>query len=401
MATRNRYARFFNKKTNAAVQSQASLPAHSSSTLTKSVSYSSLAANLSQVLMLAVVVVGYVYTVRPVFQKEVISEDLARLQIDQRKLQQQMEKQTDSLLAGEAKNRALADERSSIEGQILVLNQKIAASEKSERDAKARAQKAAAEAMTAESTLARLQSQHYNLKLSSLLGQQELPSNLGLMLQRTWQSLSVDIFDEKAPDAVAQKLKSTQVQPLDLANSTLKQLEASAAKHSRDPGGSSDALLAQNYKKGITEHAAELTCPSPPYEQWQVAFQSALSETSQPIRTCIDEAFKQRAIREGWNPSQVESLQKSDFWKQQEGSYRVSCEFSHVYTVKIAFDDAWKAADEPCEERRISVNDIVMGSPVVKKLKVLSIHLPPTPDELTRKVKAQADKATEGDRRYE
>lgn len=284
MATRNRYARFFNKKTNAAVQSQASLPAHSSSTLTKSVSYSSLAANLSQVLMLAVVVVGYVYTVRPVFQKEVISEDLARLQIDQRKLQQQMEKQTDSLLAGEAKNRALADERSSIEGQILALNQKIAASEKSERDAKTRAQKAAAEAMTAESTLARLQSQHYNLKLSSLLGQQELPSSLGLMLQRTWQSLSVDIFDEKAPDAVAQKLKSTQVQPLDLANSTLKQLEASAAKHSRDPGGSSDALLAQNYKKGITEHAAELTCPSPPYEQWQVAFQSALSQTSQPIK---------------------------------------------------------------------------------------------------------------------
>lgn len=75
--------------------------------------------------MLAVVVVGYFYTVRPVFQKEVVFEDLARQQLEQRKLQHQMEGQAESLLAGEAKNKDLADQRASIEKQIVTLNQKV------------------------------------------------------------------------------------------------------------------------------------------------------------------------------------------------------------------------------------------------------------------------------------
>lgn len=56
----------------------------------------------------------YIYTVRPVFQEELISEDLARLQIEQRKLQQQMDKQTETLAAGEARNKELANQRSAI-----------------------------------------------------------------------------------------------------------------------------------------------------------------------------------------------------------------------------------------------------------------------------------------------
>ncbi|MEX3777049.1 hypothetical protein [Pseudomonas sp. MYb118] len=81
-------------------------------------------ANASQVLMLAVAVVGYFYTVRPVFQKEVVSEDLARLQLEQQKLQHQMEGQAESLQAGEAKNKDLADQRASIEKQIVTLTRK-------------------------------------------------------------------------------------------------------------------------------------------------------------------------------------------------------------------------------------------------------------------------------------
>lgn len=75
--------------------------------------------------MLVVVVFGYIFTVRPVFQKEVVSEDLARLQIEQRKLQQEMGKQTESLAAGEARNKEMVDQRFAIEGQIATLNQKV------------------------------------------------------------------------------------------------------------------------------------------------------------------------------------------------------------------------------------------------------------------------------------
>lgn len=332
--------------------------------------------------MLIVVVIGYFYTVRPVFQKEVVSEDLARLQLEQRKLQQQLKKQSESLQAGEARNKALADERSAIEGQIVALNQKIAASEKSERDAKARAQKAIAEAKTVESTLNMLQAQHYNLKQSALLGDLEIPSSLSQLLNRSWETVSLNVFDDEAVDAIAEKLKSTDMQPIDLAKSTLSQLQSIAAKQSRAPGGSTDELLAQNYQKGISLHADELTCPTPAYEQWQSAFQLAVQGSSRSIDLCINEAFEQRAKEEGWKQSDIQSLQKSDFWTRQESIYRASCEVSYRFTVKRAFVDAWRAADEACEERRMYVNHIVMGAPISSKLKVLQITMPPSPPDI-------------------
>lgn len=100
MAARNRYARFLGKRRSNSNAPQHPTPVAGISRVDKALSYTAVIANLSQVLMLIVVVVGYIFTVRPVFQKEVVSEDLARLQIEQRKLQQQMDKQTESLAAG-------------------------------------------------------------------------------------------------------------------------------------------------------------------------------------------------------------------------------------------------------------------------------------------------------------
>lgn len=398
MSVRHRYVRFLKKKTLTAPITHASPSAEGSSWLAKTLSYSGVIANVSQVFMLVVVVIGYFYTVRPVFQKEVVSEDLARLQLEQRKLQQQMEKQSESLQAGEAKNKALADERSAIERQILALNQKIAASEKSERDAKARAQKATAEAKTVESTLTMLQTQHYNLKQSALLGDLAVPSSLDQLLNRSWEAVSLNIFDDGAPGAVAEKLKSTDMQPIDLAKSTLSQLQSIAAKQSRAPGGSADELLAQNYQKGISRHADKLTCPAPAYEEWQSAFQSALRDSSGNIDVCVREAFEQRAKEEGWRQSQILSLKKSDFWTQQGNSYKASCEISYRWTVELAFQNAWRAADEPCEERRMYVNHIVMGAPIVSKLKALQKTMPPSPKDIDQLFRIRNSKQPEAHR---
>lgn len=53
--------------------------------------YSAIIANLSQVLMLIVVVWGYLYTVLPVFQKEKLTEDLARLEIEKSSWEQEID----------------------------------------------------------------------------------------------------------------------------------------------------------------------------------------------------------------------------------------------------------------------------------------------------------------------
>jgi hypothetical protein len=334
--------------------------------------------------MLGVVVIGYFYTVRPVFQKEVVSEDLARLQIEQRKLQQQMEKQAESLFAGEARNKALADQRSAIEAQISTLSKKVVDSEKSARDATLRAQKATAEAKTAESTLSMLQTQHYGLKLQGLLGELAAPSSLSELLNRSWNSMSLDIFNVDAGDKVAEKLKSTDLQPLDLAKKTLLQLQAQASKQARAPGGSADELLAQNYRKGIDSHAEELTCPTPSYSGWQSAFQSAIQAQASMIGECASASWRERVKDEGWTPADIRRLQETESWKVQDNSYKASCVASYRYTVTRMFQEAWRKADEPCDERRMYVNDIVMGSPIDKSLNALTPALAPTIEDIAR-----------------
>ena len=334
--------------------------------------------------MLVVVVYGYIYTVRPVFQKELVSEDLARLQIEQRKLQQQMDKQTETLAAGEERNKELADQRSAIEAQVATLNQKVVDTEKSALDATRRAGKAIAEAKTAESALSALQTQHYGLKLQSLLGDLALPSSVVQILNRSRSTYTLKVFEEAEANSIAQKLKSLELQPVDLAKTMLSQLKAEATKQARAPSAAVDALLARNYQEGLAKHADELICPTPAYADWQSAFQSAMQASEGNIQNCVSEYWAERTTQENWTPSAVRSLQKSDFWKEQERFYRVSCEVSYSYILNTAFQDAWEKADEPCDERRMLVNEIVMGAPIESKLKPMTVTAPPTTQDITQ-----------------
>ena len=384
MAARNRYVRFLGKQRSNANVTQPLKPTGSSTLLEKTLSYSGGIANVSQVFMLVVVVFGYVYTVRPVFQKELVSEDLARLQIEQRKLQQQMDKQTESLVAGEARNKELVDQRSAIEGQIATLNQKVVDAEKSARDAMRRAGKAVAEAKTAESTLSMLQTQHYGLKLQSLLGDLAMPSSIVQILNRSGSTYTLKVFEESEASSIAQKLKSLELQPVDLAKTTLSQLQAEATKQARAPSAALDALLARNYQEGLAKHTEDLTCPTPAYADWQSAFQSAMQASEGNIQNCFSQYWAERTTQERWTASDVRSLQKSDSWKEQEGSYKASCKVSYRYIVYTAFQHAWEKADEPCDERRMFVNHIVMGAPIESKLKPMTVATPPSTQDIAR-----------------
>ncbi|WP_395598894.1 hypothetical protein AB4P95_09970 [Pseudomonas sp. A1437] len=384
VAASPKYSRFFEKQVSNRDSTPASQSPPKATWLAKAMTYSGLMANASQVLMLAVVVVGYVYTVRPVFQKEVVSEDLARLQLEQRKLQHQMEGQAESLLAGEAKNKDLADQRASIEKQIVTLNQKVGDAEKSARDAMLRAQRATAEAKTAESTLAGLQAQHYGLKVQSLLGQTALPSSMIHVLNRSTSTLPFVVFKDEKAGSIAQKLQSLELQPLDLAKSTLSQLQEQASKQSRAPSAAIDALLVRNYEKGMFEHTQDLTCPTPAYADWQSAFQSAVQASEGNIRDCVRESWADRVEREGWSPFDIRNLQKTDSWKQLESSFNASCKLSYSYLMRTAFEDAWKKADEACDERRMYVNQLVMGTPFKLRLTEFTVVTPPSTEEIAK-----------------
>ena len=63
--------------------------------------------------------------------------------------------------------------------------------------------------------------------------------------------------------------------------------------------------------------------------------------------------------------------------------------------MQSAFQSAWAKGDEPCDERRMYVNHIVMGAPIKNKLKPLTVANPPSPQDITQLFRDRDGKAAE------
>lgn len=176
-----------------------------------------------------------------------------------------------------------------------------------------------------------LQTQHYGLKLQSLLGDLAMPSSIVQIVNRSRSTYTLKVFEEDEVSAIAQKLKSLELQPVELAKTTLSQLQAEATRQARAPSAALDALLARNYQKGLAKHAEDLTCPTPAYADWQSAFQSAMQASEGNIQNCVSEYWAERTTQERWTASDVRSLEKSNFWKEQEANYKASCKVGYRY----------------------------------------------------------------------
>lgn len=337
--------------------------------------------------MLAVVVIGYFYTVRPVFQKEVVSEDLARLQIEQRKTQSKLDEQTKEIEKREQNIKTLADERKNIEIQIRDLKDKIAQTEKSEIDSKRRAQKALSEAKTAEKELLAAEGKLYEIKRSAITGKMETPAGTQEYLRHHWENIQLDIFAAKSGKDVSKKLESTFLQPLYLANLNLEKLKKKL-EQSDDKKSSVDKKLMLDYQAGIARHQQALTCPTPDYQAWQEKFQESIQHSKKLVSQCAEKAFEKRISDEKWSIAEVALLKKTDFWKDQSEIYERGCIISVEFSIKRTFQDSWDKADEECKKRRQSVSSIVLGEPLRSELSSFGDLSPPSLELISQRFNA-------------
>jgi hypothetical protein len=318
----------------------------------------SIAASLSQVVMVAVVVFGYVYTVRPVFQKEVISEDLARLQLEQRAWGRQIEEQKKQLNIGEKKNLLLEQERielvSSLAGVKRAQELAIQEAKVASKQAKAAVDRAASLDKSFKEAVARQMA----FRKSELTGSGKIASPLVQAMQRPYIG---DYFDYDKRMELSVSLKHAQLQPVKAAEGVLDELRAGLSTTSSASSKIVEQELLSAYEKGFKKNSGLLVCPTPDFDAWQASLLKAMDRVDDFRGGCVEHLFQKQALAQNWTKETADQVRKSKEWKSTLEEFGEICVISLRSGMTRLFTDKWNLADAPCEYRYTSASAIVLG----------------------------------------
>ncbi len=276
-------------------------------------------ANVSQILMLIVVAWGYFYTVVPVFQKEKISEELAKLEIEKSKWQEQVEKYKQEISNSKQEIEELNKIKNELSSNLSNL--------RTESDS---------------------MSKKLNYAEEQLYGQQIAYLN-GKSYMAYMNKLG-SRFNDKSKIYTAEKLKSDFIQPLNVTKIIVKEIEDSIPKETNGFNKKIKVRLLSDYKKGLENNYKALLCPEPDYKAWENGYNNSLFIANSMCKN--------------------------------RGTYDSSCNASAKYKIELLYIDKWHKAYEPCKQRLLNLNHIILEKKSVEQLLPYGDLLPPSSDEI-------------------
>ncbi|CRM89202.1 hypothetical protein [Pseudomonas sp. 22 E 5] len=337
----------------------------------------SFAASLAQVVMVIVVVIGYVFTVRPVFQKEVVSEDLARLQLEQRAWARQIEEQKQQLKIGEQKNSILEEERIKLVTSLAGLKQEHEISIRQADEASKQARAAVVRAATLDKSYKEALARQVAFRRSELTGSGKIASPWVNVMKRPYVG---DFFSYEKVSEVSTNLKKINLQPLKAAETVLHELKAGLNSATSASSKLVESELVEAYERGLSKNSNLLVCPAPNFDAWQSNFSVAMERVDHFRNECVDSLFRKQAVAQKWSVEFAEDVKKSKGWKSTLKEFDGMCLISLRYSVSRLFVDAWGKADEPCKSRYMSASAIVLDEE--KELSTLREFIPPNVNEI-------------------
>ena len=250
-------------------------------------------ASLSQPLMLAVVVFGYFYTVKPVFQKELISEQLAELQIAQQKANQKLQEHTNEIEIKKIELAHLQNEKDELTAKIRTM----AATEKAALDENKAVNKkikiASKRLDETQKNLKKTTDELYKKRILQITGSFTLPQEYRLLLSK---ENAYQIFKTKHKHQVAERLKNALPKPEEIAEAKLKN-NSNFIISGNDTIGKK---LKSEYVKGLTKYKKHLSCTTPNFQLWQDEFIKSINSPSS-TKQCVNHHFKNLIAEKNWS----------------------------------------------------------------------------------------------------
>ena len=353
------------------------------------VRWSGVVASWSQIVMLIVVVFGYIYTVRPVFQKELISEDLARLQIEKNKWEGEisgqkieLEKRVNKIAEMDVELALLSKAKKNLEQSQLQAEKELNLALKKSKEAQ---KKLSASNAAYTDSVQRL----VQLRKSEVTGSGKVSEPIRNVINKTFSG-EIFIADKKLQ--IADGLKSTYLDPLKAVELQLSELERGVL--SASPGAASvvEKQLLSEYKAGLSLREKYLLCPVPDFNSWQDSFVKALSKIDSNIQYCEDMRFENLRAEQGWSKKELENFRGGKQGDEYQASYAVACKTYLPMAVTKYFTEAWNKFEEPCVVRYVSVGDIVLGGKSVELLPPVMPFIPPSVSEVDSAIKGFIDR---------
>lgn len=329
----------------------------------------------SQVVMLAVVVYGYVYTVIPVFQKEKISEELAKLEIEKASwneklddINAELKEKEKSLVSIELLRENLNNELKSLSIDRNEIFQAL--SQKKQEYIKAKA-----ELTNANKTIDIAINDLLEHQKRTLLGKGEIPSNLFSSLNyslNNWDKFSIEKSSQ-----ISKILEQSYPNPYQDAENVLNKL-SDIKKSSSGIDMLAKSKLYNDYKKGLEQNSHLLMCPQPNFQEWESNFIKLHKSHDHFTSLCAQKNIKLQANEEGWSEEQIKKWKENNSFQNLKKHYKAQCKITFEYHLSSIYTEAWENTVKPCRQRVFKASSIVLEDLQANKLKSFSDMSPPS-----------------------
>jgi Asp-tRNA(Asn)/Glu-tRNA(Gln) amidotransferase C subunit len=332
----------------------------------------SFASQWSQVFTLIVVVFGYFYTVIPVFQKEKLSEDIARLELENNVIKKNVERSQNEMALAEASFESLATEYAIKKEEIDRLNREY---EKVEASLKIAINDLHNKNQQIKDVVRKI----YDVEKEYMQGKRRLP---GEFIARFKTDIAYDVFKKDKSLKLADQLKEYFPEPIAQGNKNLEQLRLRISESTSDLNKEALEKLFTDYRNGLKKHEVILSCNTPDYMKWGNSFDESFSLAMKNIDSCVAHHFNNIATEKGWSKSDLRSLQKSEFWGKQESINREVCTTAFELLMEKLYREHWEYVVDPCMERLENLSVIVLDDFKTDSLKKLVDTSPPTEEQI-------------------
>lgn len=359
----------------------------SSSSSFKNVSV--IVASFSQVFMLLVVVWGYFYTVVPVFQKEKLTEDLARLEIEKSRWEQEIKNHARNIQQTQKELSLLESDRHELENELNRIRSEKQQAEKTLEQLAVREQDSRVKLQTTAEALADAESQLYEQQRLRLLGKTPISMEFVFLINNAGNVF--DIFKRNSASAVEDELRAAFIQPIEFVDKKLDELKEQANSVSSGIYRNVHFRLMDEFKTGIQKRTSVLQCPEPNYQSWAAEYRRALTIGDGMVESCIEFHFEVRAEKEGWSQREISSLKNSEFWSEQRRVYSHSCTVAIEHRISKLYRERWSHINEPCKERLSKISSIALEPDSTLSLTPFRDMSPPIESYVRSQIQASID----------
>src|SRR5690606_29289174 len=206
--------------------------------------------------------------------------------------------------------------------------------------------------------LAAVEDEYYKLHKSAFLGDRFLPETFTVYLNSVGYEFKV--FTRENSGEIARMLKTEFLQPISIAKKNLESITAEKNSASADFVKRILVRFLEEYASGIERKGHYLNCSVPDFASWEASFSAAFTYDDSIFSKCKKLHVDRLISLNKWSESDVLRYKEASFFQEHESKSEYACSTSFEYEIEKLYRDKWRYVTEPCRDRLLNVDEIVL-----------------------------------------